>query len=200
MKTLSRFFLAGIISIVASSVFAQSPNAVVEEAAAILEKELAERKAEVTNDKDALYAMIDDILLPRFDRRYAATLVLGSHWRTATDEQREAFIDAFYKSLRNKYADGILKFDQSNIKVQPFRGDDTKKRAVVKTVVTLGDGKKVFVNYGVVHRQAGWLIFDIAIEGISYIVNFRAEMNSEIRNTSLDAVIARLQSEVGGAA
>ena len=195
-----RFFLACVISIIAASAFAESPNLVVEEAAAILDKQLAERKDEIAKDKEALYALIDEILLPRFDRKYSATLVLGAHWRTATPEQREAFIAAFYKSLRNRYAEGILKFEQSNIDVQPFRGDETKKRATVKTVVTLGDGKTVIVNYGVVNRDGRWLIFDVVIEGISYIVNFRAEVNSEIQNTSLDALIERLQSEVGGAA
>ena len=53
------------------------------------------RKDELTEDRDALYALIDEVLLPRFDRRYAAQLVLGKHWRTASDEERSAFIDAF---------------------------------------------------------------------------------------------------------
>ena len=130
--------------------------------------------------------------------RNAAQLVLGRHWRNASSEQRERFIDAFYGSLRRRYADGVLEFDQEKIDVLPFRGDLTKPRTTVKTMVTLEDGTNVPVNYGNVKREAGWLMFDVTIEGISYVRNFRTELNSEIQATSLDAVIERLES--GGSA
>ena len=177
---------------------AQSPNSVIEEAADLLDSELTGRRDELAADREALYALIDEMLLPRFDRRYAAQLVLGKHWRTASDEQKERFIDAFYTALLQKYADGVLQFDSSRIDILEFRGDLSKPRTVVKTIVRLDDGTKVPVNYGMVKRDAGWLMFDVTIEGISYVRNFRAELNSEINAGSLDAVIKRLESEAGG--
>ncbi len=57
----------------------------------------------------------------------------------------------------------------------------------------LDDGTKVPVNYSMVNRDKGWLMFDVTIEGISYVRNYRTEINSEIQQTSLDAVIARLE-------
>lgn len=146
-------------------------------------------------DREALYAVIDNILLPRFDRRYAAQLVLGRHWRTAGAEQRDSFIDAFYHSLLRKYADGVLEFDQDRVEILPFRGDESKPRVTVRTMVKLEDGTDVPVNYGLVKRDEGWLMFDVTIEGISYVRNFRTELNAEIQATSLDAVIERLQGE-----
>ena len=160
----------------------------------MLADQLAERRDEFTADKDALYSMVNEIILPRFDRRYAAQLVLGRNWRNASDEQREAFIDAFYNSLLRQYADGVLEFDQDRIKILPFRGDESKPRVVVKTTVRLNDGTQVPVDYGLVRRDTGWMVFDVVIEGISYVRNFRAEVNSEIQSSSLDAVIARLES------
>ena len=62
-------------------------------------------------------------MLPRFDRKFAAQVVLAKHWRDATKEQRDRFIEAFYRALLRKYADGILEFDPDMIKVLPFRGD-----------------------------------------------------------------------------
>jgi phospholipid transport system substrate-binding protein len=174
---------------------AQSPNSVIEEAADILDKELSGRKEELAADQQALYELIDGILLPRFDRKYAAQLVLGKHWKTASPEQRERFIDAFYRSLLQKYADGVLEFDASRIEILEFRGDMSKPRTVVKTIVRLNDGTKVPVNYGMVRRNENWLMFDVTIEGISYVRNYRAELNSEINAGSLDAVIKRLESE-----
>ena len=79
----------------------------------------------------------------------------------------------------------------------PFRGDLTKKRTKVRSTVQLNDGSKVDVDYELVKRDSGWLLFNIVIEGISYVRNFRAEMDSEISGSSLDAVIERLEGEAG---
>ena len=69
---------------------------------------------------------------------------------------------------------------------------DTKPRATVKTIVRLDNGTKVPVNYGVVKRESGWMMFDVTIEGISYVRNFRTELNAEIQTKGLRAVINRL--------
>jgi phospholipid transport system substrate-binding protein len=172
-----------------------SPDAVIEGAVTELTEKLSGRKEELAEDRDALYAMINDILLPRFDRKLAAQLVLAKHWRTANDEQRERFINAFYNSLLRKYADGLLEFDEDRIEVIEFRGDTSAKRSLVKTNVTLNDGTKVPVHYDLVNRGDRWLIFNVKVEGVSYVSNYRTELDSEIRASSLAAVIERLESE-----
>ena len=92
----------------------------------------------------------------------------------------------------------MLEFDQSRIDILPFRGDLSKRYVTVKTIVRLDDGTKVPVHYEMKKNESGWMIFDVIIEGISYIRTFRAEMKAEIQRSSLDAVIERLESEVGG--
>ncbi len=174
-----------------------SPNDLVESAIAELSAGLDGRKDALADDRDALYAVINEILLPRFDRKYAAQLVLGRHWRGADADERKRFINAFYNSMLRKYADGALEFDNDRVEVLPFRGDATKQRTMVRSIVVLNDGTKMSVNYGLVMRDSGWLIFDITIEGVSYIRNFRAELDAEIRAGSLDAVIERFESEAG---
>ncbi len=176
----------------------QSPNEVIESAVEATSEALSGRKEELQTERDALYELIDEILLPRFDRRYAAQLVLGQHWRSASPEQRDRFIDAFYHALLAKYADGVLEFEQDRVEILPFRGDASDKRTMVRTTVTLNDGDKVPVNYAMVRRDSGWKIFDVTVEGVSYVRNYRAELDSEIRSKSLDAVIERFESEAAG--
>lgn len=173
------------------------PDDIIRSAVAELNEQLEGHKDELEQDKEALYALIDHILLPRFDRKLAAQLVLAKHWRTADEEQRERFIDAFYNSLLQKYADGLLAFDASRIEVIAFRGDTSAKRTLVKTVVTLEDGTKVPVHYDLVNRGDRWLMFNVKVEGISYISNYRTELDAEIRSTSLTRVIERLETENG---
>jgi len=198
MKRLLVIFVTCLISLTAQ---AESPNAVIEEAAQLLDQAIEGRVDELTKDKEALYAVIDELLLPRFDRRYAAQLVLSRHWRTASEEDRERFINAFYNHLMHMYAEAAMEFDLANLEVLPFRGDETKKRTTVKTIVVLEDGTRVPVNYGMVKRETGWLMFDVSIEGISYVRNFKAEVNAEIQAEGLDGVIRRLEADaIEGAA
>lgn len=193
---MKQLIVACAFLVMSFSALAQAPNDVVAQAAKQLDDALSARKAELAKDKQALYDLIDKILLPRFDRKYSAQLVLGRHWRDASDEQKQRFIDAFYRHLMQQYADGALDFDLSKIEILPFRGNPADERTTVRTIVTLDDGKKVPVDYAMVKRDKEWLMFDVTIEGISYVRNFRAELDSEIRTTSLDAVIERLESDV----
>ena len=175
----------------------ESPNVVIESAVVLFAEQLDGRKDELSENRAELYEIIDGILMPRFDRRFAAQVVLAKNWRTASEEQQARFIEAFYRALLRKYSDGILEFDPSKITVLPYRGDMTKKRTKVRSTVALDDGSKVSVDYELVKRKAGWLVFNVVIEGVSYVLNFRAELESEIRASSLEAVIERLEREAG---
>jgi phospholipid transport system substrate-binding protein len=196
-KMVARLLCATLfLGMFAVPAFADTPTEVIQESMDLLDEKLAGHKEALGADREQLYAVIDSILLPRFDRKYAAQLVLGKYWRQANAEQRERFVAAFYRSLLQRYADGVLEFDQSRIELLPFNGDLAEARTRVKTLVTLDDGTKVPVDYALVNRDGNWLVFDVRIEGISYVQNFRAELNSEIQAKSLDAVIDRLESEV----
>ena len=189
MKKILVPLILSVCGLIADPAFAQEPYEQVEQAIAELEAGLEGRKEELRNDSAALYELINSILLPRFNRTYSAQLVLGKNWKTADAAQRERFIDGFYNSLLRKYAEGVLEFDQDRVQLLPFRGDLSKKRTIVKTNVRLDDGVKVTVNYGFADRGDGWKMFDVTIEGISFVRNYRTEVDSEIRSSSLDAVI-----------
>lgn len=195
MKTL----MASLVLLIAMPVVAddQTPQEVIEGAVAILAEKMDGRQEELAADRDTLYALIDEMLLPRFDRKFAAQLVLAKHWRRADAAQRDRFINAFYQALLRRYADGLLEFEQDRVTVMPFRGDLSKPRTKVRSSVQLNDGSKVAVDYELVKRDSGWLLFNVVIEGVSYIRNYRTELDSEIRKSSLSAVIERLEAEAG---
>lgn len=195
-----RFLLALLVLAAGTVVADDSPNTVIEESVKLLAEQMSGRQQELAENRDELYEIIDGILLPRFDRRFAAQLVLAKHWRTASEEQQTRFIEAFYQALLRKYSDGILEFDPNMITVLPFRGDASEKRSKVRSTVQLDDGSTVAVDYELVKRKAGWLVFNVVIEGVSYVRNFRAELDSEIRASSLESVIERLEGEAGIAA
>ncbi|HLT91619.1 MAG TPA: ABC transporter substrate-binding protein [Woeseiaceae bacterium] len=190
-----KWWLAAVLAFAAMPALAQSPNEFVQQTAELLDQQLEGRKEELASNRQALYDLIDEILLPRFDRRYAAQLVLGRHWRSASEEQRQRFIEAFYRAMLRKYAEGVLEFDMSQLRILPYRGDESEERTMVRTTVRLDDGTSVPVDYALIRRDSEWKVFDVRIEGISYVRRFRTEFNNEIQATSLDAVIQRLERE-----
>jgi len=188
-------FIAALALALPDAEAATRPSEVIEGAVDLLNEGLDGRKEELAADEAALRAFINGILLPRFDREFAAGAVLGKHWRTASDEQKDRFVSAFYATLLQRYADGILEFDMNRVEILPYKGDASKRTTVVKTNVRLDDGSKIPVHYALVNREDQWRMFDVKIEGISYVITYRKELESEIRSTSLDTVINRLERE-----
>ena len=177
-----------------SALAEQTPNEIVETTAQEILKAMEGKREHFSQNRAELYGLIDRLLVPRFDRVYAARLVLGKHWRTASKAQRQRFVDVFYKSLLRQYAEGLLDFTADTMTVLPSRGEGDGSKATVRTVVKLDDGTEVPVDYRMRRTDEGWKVWDLVVEGISYVKNYRTDFDSEINAKGLDAVLVRLES------
>ncbi|MGC1548454.1 MAG: ABC transporter substrate-binding protein [Rhodanobacter sp.] len=174
----------------------ETPEQVVQDITHQLDTQIADHKGELQNNKSKLVALINQIFLPHFDTDYASILVLGMHAREATPEQRSRFAKAFYTSLTNRYAEGLLSYTKGTVKVLPFSGDLDNKRTVVRTQVSTGDGKTVAVDYAFRKTLSGeWKAYDVVIEGISYITNYRNQVDAEIRKVGIDQLTTNLETQ-----
>jgi len=176
------------------------PQALMEEVSQELLQEIDANRDALAKDPARLRALIDRYLLPHFDTDYAARLVLGKHWRTATAEQRNRFIETFYKALMKDYGDAILEFTADRLRFLPFRGDPNANTATVRTEVRRDNGQMVPVNYTMRRTPEGWKAWDVTIEGISYIRNFRADFGAEVEQQGIEHLIQRLEMQGIGAA
>ena len=171
------------------------PQELMQQAAQRMLDALAVERETVKRDPARAKALVDEILLPHFDTEYSARLVLGAHWRAATPAQRSRFVDAFYQSLLSKYGTALADFTADRMTMLPFRGDLSSGRATVRTEVTTDDGTRVPVQYSMRATPKGWKAWDVIIEGISYIKNFKDDIGAEVDGRGLEAVIARLEAE-----
>jgi len=172
------------------------PNQVVQSLVDELAKTMEARRDELGKNRDALLKTIDGIVLPHFDIDYASILVLGQNARTATVEQRARFAKAMYNSITHRYAEGLLKYTEGRVRVLPFQGELNEKRSLVRTQVVLDDGKVVPVDYAFRKSSNGdWKAYDVIIEGISYVTNYRNQVAAEISKSSIDALTARLETQ-----
>jgi phospholipid transport system substrate-binding protein len=173
----------------------QTPEQVVQTIAHDLDTTIAGHRDELKNNREKLIAVIDDVFLPHFDIDYASILVLGQHAREATPAERERFAKAFYNSITNRYAEGLLNYTKGAVVVLPFNGDLNDKRTVVRTQVVLEDGKKVSVDYAFrKSRNGDWKAYDVIIEGISYVTNYRNQVDAEIRKVGIEQLITNLET------
>lgn len=150
-------------------------------------------RAEYRKDPAQLDALVDQVMLPYFDAPYAARLVLGRHWTSASAEQRTRFVDAFYHSLLRNYGNALVDFTPDRLKVLPYQGAADAPNATVRTQVRKNDGTLIAVNYTLHRTSEGWKAWDVVIEGVSYVKSFRDDFGSEIEQRGLDAVIQRLE-------
>jgi len=153
-------------------------------------------KSRLEDNKGELYSIIDATLSPYFQKQYAGRLVLNKHWAKSTNEQRERFTEGLYQSLVKSYALTLLNFDISNIKVLPIdKITNETKKVTVKSEV-LYRGELIPMNFSFGLFKNGWRFYDVRIEGVSYIKNYRNQFNAEINAEGIDSVISRLESEI----
>ena len=187
--------LSASVSAQAKTVDNSDPTKLIETSANLMVSELDARRAEFRKDPAKLRALVERVLLPHFDVDHSARLVLGKHWRTATPEQRQRFIDAFYGSLMTNYGDALLEFTGDRIRVLPSTVAPDATSAVVRTEVKRSNGQKIPVNYSMRKTEQGWKAWDVVIEGISYVKSFREDFGAEIDQKGIDAVIQRLEAQ-----
>jgi phospholipid transport system substrate-binding protein len=187
--------LLPLAGMAAAAIDNSSPQKLIETSSRVLLADLDANRAAYRKDINGLYKVIDKEFLPHVDVNYAAQQVLGKHWRTATVEQRKRFVDAFYQSLLTTYGDALLDFTGDKLKVLPFQGDATQPRASVRTEIKRSNGATVAVAYTLRKTDAGiWKVWDVVIEGISYVKSFREDFGLEIDQKGLDALLKRLET------
>lgn len=173
----------------------QTPDQLIETVARQVLTDLETNRELYRKDPVRLRQMVDKYLLPNFDTEYAARLVLAKNWRTATEQQRKDFVNAFYQSLLQNYGNSLLDFTADRLKILPYSGAAGDTSATVRTEIRRDNGSKVPVNYTLRKTNAGWKAWDVTIEGVSYVKSFRTDFGTEIEQKGLDAVIKRLQAQ-----
>jgi phospholipid transport system substrate-binding protein len=182
------------VAAAAAAANSQDPTAVVTATAQGMLTELDKNRAAYRNDPKKLQQLVDTYLLPHFDTEYAARGVLGQYWRTATPDQRQRFIDAFYHSLLSNYGAAIAEFTADRLKIYPSNTAPDARIATVRTEIRRSNGDRVSVNYYLHKTPDGWKAWDVVIDGISYVNSYRTDFGEQIQQQGIDSVIKRLQA------
>ncbi len=192
------FLLLGSLLFTVGSVSAEvAPDKLLQEKAAQVMAELKRDGGAIRNDINALYDLVEREILPLVDFTAMSKLILGKHWKKATPEQRKKFIEAFRNLLVNTYTKSLKQYANQEIRFFPERTKIKGKYATVYSEFVPGNGQR---NVPVIYKMrkdknGNWKAYNLEIEGLSVVKNFRTDFNAEINANGLDALIARLEKE-----
>lgn len=192
-------------------VVAQPAQADIEEARAVVSETmdlLYEEFVKIPDDHpdidEALTQILHDVMLPRLDIERFVRLILAKHYRTATDAQKRHVEQIFTEFLLGSFAKAVA---GNQDKVGDFYGKlaigDAKQgsretRAVVPIAIEL-ENNPIDILFRLGKTDDGWKVYDIVAEGVSFAINYRTVLNSEIDQRGLEAVIAELDEKLAGA-
>jgi phospholipid transport system substrate-binding protein len=154
---------------------------------------LKNERERLKREPGRIYYLVKGILLPHFDFQQIARWVLGKYWRTATAEQRERFTEEFKSLLLRTYATALLEYTNQKVRVLPVPPGGNTDRVTVRTEVQQpGGGPPLSISYGMYARDGIWKVYDVTIDGVSLVSNYRTAFSTQIEREGLDKFIARL--------
>lgn len=155
--------------------------------------------ATIKNDKDIqagnqqkIFALAEEKIMPNFDFDRVCRMVLGKNWKTATPEQQAVFQKEFRSLLLRTYATALGKYRNQTIEYKPLRAEPDAKNVSVKTQILQPGGQPIAVDYSLVKVENGWKVYDIVIESVSLVTNYRSQFSNEIRTNGIDSLNKKL--------
>lgn len=191
LNKLIPFLLALLITLPAHAV--QNPQQLVRETSETMLSALADRREEMEKSPALLNQLAEKIVSPHFDFYRISQLALGKHWRKASKEQKAQFSKEFHLLLLRTYSKALLNLKSEAIAYPPVRPSKRPDRITVPTLINKEGGQPVEIGYRLYQKDNGWKVYDVVIDGVSLVSNYRRSFSTQIRKEGLNPLIAALQ-------
>jgi phospholipid transport system substrate-binding protein len=142
-----------------------------------------------------VYELVEAKILPNFDFNRMTQLVLGRHWPRATAKQKQALVTEFRNLLVRTYSSSLTAFTDQTIEFKPLtmKPDDTD--VTVRSEIRQPSGQPIPINYSFYKTAFGWKVYDVTIDGVSLVTNYRSSFASTIRQSGIDGLIKTLAAQ-----
>ena len=171
----------------------EDPQKLVVDTTNLMLNKLKQEKSALDKNPELVYDMVSTIVLPKFDFIKMSRWVLAKNWRKASKEQKIRFIKAFRELMVRTYAVALLEYTDQKITFLPLRDDLAKGDVTVRSTVVQLDGQKIAINYSLHKHAKGWRVYDISVDGVSLVANYRTSFATDVKKIGLDGLIERLE-------
>lgn len=173
----------------------KAPDVLARETADALLAELKANRESFEQDPAKLYTAVERIVLPHFDFKYVSQLVLARYWSKASDAQRSRFMEAFKTQLVGFYGNALLDYSNERVEWESAEIPADAEDAMVRSQIIPSGGAPIPLTYAMRKKPDGWKVYDVTVEGVSLVSNYRGQFAAEIRKNGLDSLITRLEQE-----
>jgi len=189
------FFLSLFVSVNSFAAPKIKPDVLIKQTSDQVIKALEEQQEQLKKDPNHVYKLVDEIILPHIDFEKMAKLALGKNWRKANTAQKKSFTIAFRQLLVRTYSKSLSEYTGQKLIYKPFKMKAGAKKVTVKTEIDQNSGFPIPVNYSLFIKGNDWKVYDIKIDGLSLVTNYRGSFAKEIRAKGMAALIKKLQDK-----
>jgi len=152
-------------------------------------------KAIQAGDFDRVQKLVNEKILPRVNFDKMTRLAVGRAWRTATPEQRAALTEQFRILLMRTYSGALSKVSDQKVRLKPGRAQDTTTDVIVHTQIVASQGEPIGLDYRLEKTDAGWRIYDLNIQGVWLVENYKGEFGATLGQSGVDGLIQVLRDK-----
>jgi phospholipid transport system substrate-binding protein len=192
-RILNLFFFAATVSFGAMAAANDlPPDELVKTTASEVMNIIKQDKDIQGGNQQKMLALVDAKVLPHFDFTRMTRLAVGRYWKQATPAQQQQLVSEFRTLLVRTYSTSLSNYRDQVIDYRPLRANPADTDVVVKTVVQQPGRQPIPIDYAMVKTADGWKVYDITVEGVSLVVNYRSSFAQEIQQGGMDKLIHTL--------
>lgn len=155
------------------------------------------RVIKTAKDKRALQDVAEKTVVQHFDFQAMTRLAVGRHWREASPAQQKSLENAFRSLLVTTYTTALSHSPKVEhvVEVRPLQVKPADDDVTVRTLVREPGQKPIEINYRMAKSASGWKVYDVVVENLSLVTNYRGSFNSEISRSGIDGLIKSLEAK-----
>lgn len=188
--------IAGVfLWLLAGTAYCASPDmasALVKDASQRMLTTLEKRRAEVDRDPTLIYKLVQEILVPHFDFDRITQAAVGRYWSQATSAQQKELTAGFRELLIRTYARALLRYSGQEIRYLPVRPGADEGSVTVSSEIVQAGGAPLPVDYKLYLKGGAWKVYDVVIDNVSLVTNYRGSFAAQIRQGGIDGLVQRL--------
>ncbi len=169
------------------------------DAEALIKKSTVEVLDALQADSGKIHSLVDKVVLPNFDFNKMSKLVLGTYWKSAAKEQKSAFATEFRHLLVRTYSTALIevakKVNKEDIK---YSSKPTRKNRCQVSTNVKNASTSIKIDYAMYNKKGKWKVYNVIVEGVSLVTNYREEFGNEVKKKGMDGLIAKLRSKNKG--
>ena len=194
MKMLVMIKTLLMIALFSQSVFSADigPQQLIKQTTDLVLGEIKLNSEEYRANPDKLFELVDRVVLPHFNFVAMTNLALYRHRKEFNDEQKARIVSEFKTLLIRTYGKALLEYSNQEVNHLDMLGSVEKGKVKVKTEVNQAGGVAIPLDYSLRRGKQGWQVYDIQVDGISLVTNYRSSFSREINKNGVEGLIKLL--------